>query len=121
MATKSRTRPDSEQKSVTADRAARLYRLVQFLGSGPKTREALRRKLKLDTRGFYRDLEFLRAAGITVNLDRQRYVLHDKLQKALHNLPFPDPNLTLGEVAQLAKGRTRAHRKLKQQLARIIG
>ena len=73
MAMKSRTRPDSEQKSVTADRAARLYRLVQFLGSGPKTREALRRKLKLDTRGFYRDLEFLRAAGITVDLDRQRY------------------------------------------------
>jgi hypothetical protein len=35
-------------------------------------------------------------------------------------LPFPDPVLTLGEAQQLAKGRSPAARKLKQQIDRIV-
>jgi hypothetical protein len=79
------------------------------------------RQLRLDVRGFYRDLEVLRTAGIAVTLKDRRYNLEDDLGLAIARLPFPDPGLTLGEAIQLAKGRTAAHRRLKQQIALIVG
>jgi hypothetical protein len=78
------------------------------------------RRLGLDVRGFYRDLEVLRTAGIRVSLSERRYTLEDDADDAIARLPFPDPGLTLGEAMQLAKGRTGAHRKLKQQIAQIV-
>jgi hypothetical protein len=106
---------------VTAERAARLYRLLHLLGGGPQTRAALTRRLRLDVRGFYRDLELLRSAGIVVPLADGRYTLDEPAADAAARLPFPDPRLTLGEATLLAKGRTRAHRKLKEQIAQIVG
>jgi predicted DNA-binding transcriptional regulator YafY len=106
--------------TVTAERAARLYKLLQLLGTGPQSREALIRHLGLDVRGFYRDLEVLRGAGISVELQNRQYVLKEAAAKAVVKLPFPDPHVTLGEAQQLAKGRTAAHRKLKQQLDQIM-
>jgi hypothetical protein len=106
-------------RTVSAERAERLYRLLQLLGSGPQTRASLARRLRLDVRGFYRDLELLRAAGIAVPLHNRRYSLEGSLAAAKSRLPFPDPHLTLGEARQLAKGRTPAHRKLKQQITLI--
>jgi hypothetical protein len=103
---------------VTPERFARLVRLLQFLSTGPQTRTVLARRLRLDVRGFYRDLELLRGAGIDVTLDQGRYALAEPVADAQSRLPFPDPHLTLGEVRQLAKGRTLAHRKLKEQLER---
>jgi hypothetical protein len=94
---------------------------LHLLRGRPQSRAALTRRLHLDIRGFYRDLELLRAAGIAVALRDQRYVLGESLPKAVNRLPFPDPHLTLGEAKELAKGRTSAHRKLKQQLALILG
>jgi hypothetical protein len=35
-------------------------------------------------------------------------------------LPFPDPCLSLGEIRQLAKGRTTAHRKLQARVAQFL-
>jgi helix-turn-helix protein len=107
-------------RSVSAERAARLYRLLHLLGTGPQTRAALARRLRLDVRGFYRDLEVLRAAGIVVPLRNRRYTLEGSVASATGHLPFPDPRLTLGEAAQLAKGRTSAHRKLKEQIDLIV-
>ena len=107
--------------AVTAERAGRLYRLLQLLGKGPRTRDTLTHKLGLDVRGFYRDLEVLRTVGITVMLEDHRYVLKGTASKAVALLPFPDPRLTLGEAQQLVKGRTLAHRKLRGQLKDIIG
>jgi hypothetical protein len=107
-------------RSVSAERAERLYRLLQLLGSAPQTRASMTRRLRLDVRGFYRDLELLRTAGIVVPLRNRRYTLEGSLAAAKGRLPFPDPHLTLGEARQLAKGRTPAHRKLKQQIARIV-
>lgn len=75
--------------------------------------------LGLGVRGFYRDLEALRTANIEIRLEEGRYVLAGKLTDAVGRLPFPDPKLTLGEALQLAAGRTRAHRKLKQQVEQI--
>jgi hypothetical protein len=119
---KKRTSPlSAPARTVSAERAARLYRLLQLLGAGPQTRDGLKRRLRLDIRGFYRDLELLRAAGISVPLKERRYTLEGGLEAAFARLPFPDPALTLGEAIQLAKGRTAAHRKLKGQIAWIVG
>lgn len=102
---------------LTGQRAARLYRLITLLGSGPQTRPQVLRKLKLDVRGFYRDLEALRDLGIEVCTgDDNRYSLNGELDDALARLPFPDPGLNFRDVQQLAKGDTVAHRKLKQRI-----
>ncbi|HXG09939.1 MAG TPA: hypothetical protein VNK04_09135 [Gemmataceae bacterium] len=106
--------------AVTARRAPRLYRLLKLLGRGPQTRARLTRQLGLDVRSFYRDLNLLRDAGIEVILDEGRYVLQGKTAQAIARLPFPDPHLTLGEAQQLARGRTAAHRKLKEQIKQIV-
>ena len=121
MARKSTTEPSAASRTVTGERAARLYRLMQLLNTRPQSRDVLIRRLRLDVRGFYRDLELLRAAGIEVPLVEGRYTLEGSVDEALSLLPFPDPRMTLGEARQLAKGRTRAHRKLKEQIAEIVG
>jgi hypothetical protein len=108
-------------KSVTAERAARLWRLVQIAGRGPQTRAALMRRLGLDIRGFYRDLEVLRQAGITLTLRKRRYQLEEEANAAALRLPFSDPCLTLGEAIELSRGRTAAHRKIRSQLALLHG
>ena len=95
--------------------------ILQFLGGGPRSREALIKHLKLDVRGFYRDLELLRAAHIAVTLTERRYTLGERVENAIARLPFPDPRLTLGDALQLAKGRGPAHRKLKEQISEITG
>jgi predicted DNA-binding transcriptional regulator YafY len=81
----------------------------------------LARRLKLDVRGFYRDLELLRAFGVPVTSADGRYRLDESLTAALARLPLPDPHLTLAEAEQLAKGRTAAHRKLKAILETMKG
>jgi predicted DNA-binding transcriptional regulator YafY len=120
MAKKRRIALSPASKAVIPERAARLYRLLKLLSTGPHTRSVLTRRLGLDVRGFYRDLELLREAGIQVALARRRYTLKDKVADAVARLPFPDPHLTLGEATQLAKGRGQVHRKIKQLVARII-
>jgi hypothetical protein len=103
--------------TLTAQRAARLFRLLSLVGDGPQTRQQLLRRLKLDVRGFYRDLESLRGLGIDIHTgDDSRYALSNNLEDALARLPFPDPGLNFRDVQQLAKGETAAHRKLKQRL-----
>lgn len=120
MARKRSDTPAAASSAVTADRAARLHRLLTLLGKGPQTRAVLTRRLQLGIRGFYRDLEVLRTIGITVDLSDGRYTLEEKLADAIDRLPFPDPGLTLGEAKQLAKGKSPAHRKLKKQIKQIV-
>jgi len=108
--------------SLTGQRAARLFRLLALLGAGPQTRQQILRKLKIDVRGFYRDLEALRGLGIEVHTgEDSRYSLTIPLEDALARLPFPDPGLNFRDVQQLAKGETSAHRKLKQRISSILG
>jgi hypothetical protein len=121
MAKKRSIAPASASGAVTPERAARLYRLLRILAAGPQKREALIRKLRLDVRGFYRDLELLRAAGIEVPLQDRRYSLEEDADAAVSRLPFPDPHFSLGEVQLLARGRSKAHRKLKELIAQVIG
>jgi predicted DNA-binding transcriptional regulator YafY len=117
---KTRTTRPKKAQAVTAQRAARLCRLLRLLGTGPQTRAAIAKRLRLDVRGFYRDLDVLRKVGIRVVLEGGRYRLAEDADEAVGRLPFPDPHLTLGEAIQLAKGRTSSHRKLKDQIAAIV-
>jgi hypothetical protein len=112
--------PVAEHSGVTTDRFVRLYRLVQLLAAGPATRDTLARRLRLDVRGFYRDLELLRTAGIDVAVASGRYSLAGRGADALTHLPFPDPRLSLGEAQTLAKGRTAAHRRLADLIKRLV-
>src|SRR5262245_22344951 len=95
--------------SVTAERAGRLFRMLTLLAGGPPTRLTLTRRLRLGIRGFYRDLEVLRDAGINVALTNGKYTLLEDAVAAIERLPFPDPGLTLGEARQLARGRNDAN------------
>jgi predicted DNA-binding transcriptional regulator YafY len=107
-------------RAVTAERAARLFRLLQFLRRGQQSREALTRHLGRDDRSFYRDLELLRASGIDLPSSNGSYYLDEAGDAATARLPFPDPVLTLGEAQLLAKGRSPAARKLKKQIAHMV-
>jgi predicted DNA-binding transcriptional regulator YafY len=112
-------RPRGRSQSVTAARVARLYRLIKLLSGGPLSRAELLRRLGLNQRGFYRDVELLRTAGIRVVPHDGRYVLQPGFAAAVDLLPFPDPRLTLGEAQRLAKGATAAHRSLRQRVQQI--
>lgn len=117
-----RKKVEAASVTLTNQRAARLYRLLTLLGDGPQTRQQLLRRLKLDVRGFYRDLEALRGLGIDVETgDDNRYSLVGDLDDSLARLPFPDPGLNFRDVQQLAKGDTAAHRKLKQRINSFLG
>ena len=108
--------------SLTGQRAARLFRLLTLLGNGPLTRHQILRKLRIDVRGFYRDLEALRCLGVEIHSgDDNRYSLSLEPDEALARLPFPDPRLNFRDVQQLAKGETAAHRKLRQRLNSFLG
>ena len=116
-----RNSPSRGGKAITVKRAARLLRLIRLLGTGPKSRPAILRRLHVDIRTFYRDLVFLRDCRIAVGFEGGRYSLELKPQAAIDQLPLPDPGLTLGEARLLAKGRTQAHAKLRKLLQSIEG
>lgn len=115
-----RKTPVVTASSVSLERAARLYRLVEYVGDGKKTRAQILSKLRIDIRTFYRDLELLRLCHIDVSLDNRKYALTAPAREALMALPFPDPCLTLGEAQLLAKGRTKIHQKIRDLLHQII-
>ena len=116
-----RKKPTPAPITLTAQRAARLYKLLALLGEGPLTRRSLLSRLKIDVRGFYRDLEALRGFRIEIGLGLDnRYALPLKLDEALARLPYHDPGLSVRDVLQLCNGSTAAHRKLKQSVSSFL-
>lgn len=112
-----RTSDAAAPPTLTTSRASRLYKLLTLLASGSQSRKALLMRLKLDLRGFYRDLEVIRLMDIEVVATAEgKYSLSGSLDDALSRFPFPDPGLNVREVLQLANGSTAAHRKLRQRL-----
>ena len=107
--------------TVTRDRAARLAKFLKLLAGTAKTRTVLMAKLKTDQRAFYRDLRFLRALGIDVSAAGDKYLLDGPLESARAKLPCPDPGLTMAEAAQLSRGSSEGHRKLKRMVESING
>ena len=113
-------KPALPAAGVTPERFVRLYRMVKLLAGSAQTREALARRLHLDVRGFYRDLDLLRSSGVSIALTSGRYTLEQDIDDALAMLPFPDPHLTLGAAKTLAKGRSSIHRALAETIAGIV-
>lgn len=113
-------KPASLAAGVTPERFIRLYRMVKLMAGSAQTRDSLARRLRLDVRGFYRDLDLLRSSGVSIKLASGRYMLEQDTEDALASLPFPDPRLTLGAAKMLAKGRSAVHRTLADTIARII-
>lgn len=107
--------------TVTARRLRRLYQVLQILAHRPTTRRAILRRLRVDQRTFYRDLEVLRQLGIVIVQEGSHYRLALTLQQTLQRLPLPDPRLTVAEARVLARGRTAAHRKLARFLRETLG
>jgi predicted DNA-binding transcriptional regulator YafY len=108
-----------EARSVSLERAVRLFQVVDLLAEKERTRRHLLQALKIDIRTFYRDLELLRDCGIQVILLSRCYRLVTPAARALDALPFPDPGLSLGEAEVLAKGRTKVHKRFRELLATI--
>jgi predicted DNA-binding transcriptional regulator YafY len=112
-----RKKPTPAPVLLTTQRAARLYKLLSLLGESSLTRRILLTRLKIDVRGFYRDLEALRAFRIEIGMgDDNRYSLPISLDEALSRLPFPDPGLSVRDVLQLCNGTSAAHRKLRHSV-----
>lgn len=121
MAPRRSPRPFPASRTVTSARTARLYHLLQLLGTGPQSRDTLTKQLRCDVRSFYRDLNLLRGIGFTISLEEQRYRLHGEMtEEVAARMPFPDPDLTLAEAQQLARGTSAVHRKLQDQINRIL-
>lgn len=104
---------------ITMGRASRLYRLVHVLAGEGRARDRLLRDLSLGLRTFYRELELLRRCGIKVELDGRTYKLKGTPQDAEGRLPFPDPQLSFAELAELSQGPGDAARRLAELLARV--
>jgi predicted DNA-binding transcriptional regulator YafY len=116
-----RKKQPANDLNLTPSRAARLYKLLTVLDSAPHTRLAIRRKLRVDTRGFYRDLDALRKLGIEIAADGDgRYSLCGTLEEALTRFPMPDPGLNVREALQLVNGVASAQQKLKRKVEAFL-
>ncbi|HWE38946.1 MAG TPA: hypothetical protein VG406_20525 [Isosphaeraceae bacterium] len=106
---------------VTLNRAARLHRMVTILAAAPRGREALLGELGIGLRTFYRELEFLRRWGIRIRLAKRLYTLRSTAEEAEGRLPFPDPQLSFAEMAELARCPGPAAWRLAEMLAKVTG
>lgn len=115
--TSSRRRPGVH---ITLSRAARLHRLVRFLATTPRSREAILSELQIGLRTFYRELELLKRCGVKVQQKTKAYHLLATAEQAEGRLPFPDPQLSFAEMAELARGPGEAARRLAELLESVI-
>jgi predicted DNA-binding transcriptional regulator YafY len=88
---------------ITLGRASRLHRLVTMLEVEATSREALLELLEVGLRTFYRELDLLKKCGIKVKRDGKSYLLRSTMADAETRLPFPDPQLSFAEMAELAR------------------
>jgi hypothetical protein len=106
---------------ITLGRAARLHGLVTVLARGPQAREALLSALNMGLRTFYRELELLKKCGIKVRFERRQYLLKTTADDAEGRLPFPDPQLSFAEMAELSRLPGEAAARLAGLLAGVVG
>jgi len=93
---------------------------VALLGIGPRGRDEILRELQIGLRTFYRELELLRRCGIKIRLRDRRYVLASTFPEAEGLLPFPDPQLSFAEMAELATGTSAASKRLADMLEQVV-
>jgi hypothetical protein len=105
---------------ITLQRAARLHRLVRFLAGGPRARSAILSELRIGLRTFYRELELLNRCGVKVRHKIRKYHLVPTAVEAEGRLPFPDPQLSFAEMAELALCDCPAGKRLADLLAAVV-
>ena len=114
----SRRRPSVH---ITLQRAARLHHLVSVLASSARSRAEVLSDLRIGLRTFYRELELLKKCGVKVRHKAKLYHLLATAVEAEGRLPFPDPQLSFAEMAELARCDCAAGRRLAELLASVIG
>jgi len=119
--TRPKAKSSRRRPAITRARASRLHRLVSHLAERPRDRDELLAALAVGLRTFYRELDLLRRCGIKVRLQEKRYALLATAEAAEGRLPFPDPQLSFAEMAELARGTGEAARRLADLLAQVIG
>ncbi|GAC1475552.1 MAG: hypothetical protein NVSMB9_28320 [Isosphaeraceae bacterium] len=105
---------------ISLGRAARLYRLVILLAQNPQTREDILRELEMGLRTFYRELELLKRCGVKVLYRQKTYNLQLTAEQAQGRLPFPDPQLSFAEMAELARHPGEAAKRLAGLLESVL-
>jgi len=105
---------------ITLGRASRLHRLVSTLTVGPTAREVLLDRLSIGLRTFYRELDLLKRCGIKVRRDGKSYRLGGTVAEAEGRLPFPDPQLSFAEMAELSRHPGDAARRLAEILKSVV-
>jgi hypothetical protein len=112
----SRRRPSVR---ITLQRAERLHRLVIFLAESPRNRANILTELRIGLRTFYRELELLKRCGVKVRHKTKQYLLLATAEQAEGRLPFPDPQLSFAEMAELARCDCPAGVRLAELLAAV--
>ena len=105
---------------ITLQRAARLHRLVRLLAEAPRNRMSVLSELRIGVRTFYREWELLRRCGVRVRQRSRLYSLLTTAEQAEGRLPFPDPQLSFAEMAELAQCDCPTGRRLADLLAAVI-
>ena len=120
MMSRSSSRRRRPSVAITWPRAARLHRLIRFLTEAPRDRPAVLSELRIGLRTFYRELELLKRWGIKVRQSAKLYFLMASAEEAEGRLPFPDPQLSFAEMAELARCDCPAGRRLADLMAKVI-
>jgi len=94
--------------------------LVWFLAEQPRTRDAILAAQSIGLRTFYRELELLKKCGVKVRHRERLYTLAATAEQAEGLLPFPDPQLSFAEMAELGKCPGDAGRRLAELLASVV-
>jgi hypothetical protein len=81
---------------------------------------AILSELRIGLRTFYRELESLKRCGVKVRQRSKLYFLPATAEEAEGRLPFPDPELSFAEMAELARCDCPAGRRLADLLAAVI-
>ena len=105
---------------ITLQRAARLHRLVWYLAETPRSRDVILSHLNIGLRTFYRELELLKRCGVKVRHRAKQYTLMPTAASAEGRLPFPDPQLSFAEMAELAACPCEAGKRLADLLATVV-
>jgi hypothetical protein len=85
-----------------------------MLAEGLMAREKLLDSLAIGLRTFYRELDLLKRCGIKVRRDGKAYQLTSTVTEAEGRLPFPDPQLSFAEMAELSRQPGEAARRLAE-------
>jgi hypothetical protein len=91
-----------------------------FLAENPRTRDGVLSELRIGVRTFYRELELLKRCGVRIQHREKDYTLLSTAEQAEGRLPFPDPQLSFAEMAELARCPGDAGRRLAEMLASVV-